>query len=58
MMSGYGGCHRAINNAGVLLMLGTDFPFPGITGAGEVGLADQRRRSRRRLTWAERYRRG
>lgn len=24
---GYGGCHGAINNADVLLMLGTDFPF-------------------------------
>ena len=24
---GYGGCHGAINNAEVLLMLGTDFPF-------------------------------
>jgi pyruvate dehydrogenase (quinone) len=24
---GYGGCHDAINNADVLLMLGTDFPF-------------------------------
>ena len=24
---GYGGCHAAINNADVLLMLGTDFPF-------------------------------
>ena len=24
---GYGGCHAAINNAEVLLMLGTDFPF-------------------------------
>jgi pyruvate dehydrogenase (quinone) len=24
---GYGGCHNAINNADVLLMLGTDFPF-------------------------------
>jgi pyruvate dehydrogenase (quinone) len=24
---GYGGCHSAINNADVLLMLGTDFPF-------------------------------
>jgi pyruvate dehydrogenase (quinone) len=24
---GYGGCHSAINNAEVLLMLGTDFPF-------------------------------
>jgi thiamine pyrophosphate-dependent acetolactate synthase large subunit-like protein len=24
---GYGGCHAAINKAGVLLMLGTDFPF-------------------------------
>jgi thiamine pyrophosphate-dependent acetolactate synthase large subunit-like protein len=25
---GYGGCHAAINNAEVLLMLGTDFPSP------------------------------
>ena len=24
---GYGGCHGAINNADLLLMLGTDFPF-------------------------------
>ena len=24
---GYGGCHAAINNADLLLMLGTDFPF-------------------------------
>ncbi len=25
----YGGCWDAINQADVLLMLGTDFPFPG-----------------------------
>ena len=25
---GYGGCYGAINNADVLLMLGTDFPYP------------------------------
>jgi pyruvate dehydrogenase (quinone) len=24
---GYGGCHRAVNHADVLLLLGTDFPF-------------------------------
>ena len=39
---GYGGCHSAISNADVLLMLGTDFPFtdfrahwPGATGTGQ-----------------------
>ncbi len=26
---GYGGCHWAITHADVVLMLGTDFPFPG-----------------------------
>jgi pyruvate dehydrogenase (quinone) len=26
---GYGGCYAAINSADVLLMLGTDFPYPG-----------------------------
>ena len=30
---GYGGCHGAINNADVLLMLGTDFPFSELPAA-------------------------
>jgi pyruvate dehydrogenase (quinone) len=33
---GYGGCHAAINSADVLLMLGTDFPFPGFLPDAKV----------------------
>jgi pyruvate dehydrogenase (quinone) len=33
---GYGGCHAAINSADVLLMLGTDFPFPGFLPEAKV----------------------
>src|SRR5580698_2557107 len=33
---GYGGCHGAINNADVLLMLGTDFPFSDFLPHGKV----------------------
>ncbi|MGD0557030.1 MAG: thiamine pyrophosphate-dependent enzyme [Streptosporangiaceae bacterium] len=33
---GYGGCHGAINNADVLLMLGTDFPFSDFLPHKEV----------------------
>jgi pyruvate dehydrogenase (quinone) len=33
---GYGGCWAAINHADVLLMLGTDFPFPGFLPAKDV----------------------
>jgi pyruvate dehydrogenase (quinone) len=33
---GYGGCHSAINHADVLLMLGTDFPFPGFLPEAKV----------------------
>jgi pyruvate dehydrogenase (quinone) len=33
---GYGGCHDAINNADVLLMLGTDFPFSAFLPHKEV----------------------
>ena len=33
---GYGGCHDAINNSDVLLMLGTDFPFTAFLPHAEV----------------------
>ena len=33
---GYGGCHHAINNADVLLMLGTDFPFSSFLPHGKT----------------------
>ena len=42
---GYGGCFHAMQNAGLILMLGTDFPFPDFLTSGEARIVQVDRRA-------------
>lgn len=43
---GYGGCHQAIKHADLILMLGTDFPFPGFLTVGDADVVQVDTRAR------------
>lgn len=43
---GYGGCHKAIKEADLILMLGSDFPFPAFLTVGDADIVQVDTRAR------------